>query len=154
MKHLCFLAALCAALFLSVVPAHAAQIPVVAWIYDGQEKTGLAGASFALSSQIDDPGTAILTTDETGRLVFDGLSGGTYYLHQTDAPGLYRPLKEPVTVQLSADGALTVEGRSTGEVSVLHRSGRPVLTVAVIAVLSLLPMALRLLWLHQRNKRE
>lgn len=152
MKHFCFLAVLCAALFLSVVPACAAQVPVVAWIYDGQEKAGLAGASFALSTRADDPGQTILTTDETGRLVFRDVTDGTYYLHQTRAPGLYRSLKEPLCVQLSAGGALTVEGRSADEVSVLHRSGGPVITVAVVAVLSLLPMVLRLLWLHQRNK--
>lgn len=151
MKRICFLAVLCAALFLSLTSAWAAQVPVVAWIYDGDTKTGLAGASFALSAQPDDPGQTILTTDETGRLVFRDLADGTYYLHQTEAPGLYRPLKEPLCVQLSAGGALSVEGHSADEVSVLHRSGRPVMFAAVI-VLSLLPMALRLLWLHLRNK--
>jgi hypothetical protein len=150
MKRFFFSAVLCAALFLSVASAHAAEVPVVAWIYDGDVQTGLAGASFAISSQSDDPGQTILTTDETGRLVFRDLADGTYYLHQTEAPGLYRPLKEPLCLQLSADG-MRVDGRAVDEVSVLHRSGRPVM-IAAAMVLSLLPMVLRLIWLHYRGK--
>lgn len=154
MKRFCFLAVLCTALFLSIATVWASQIPVVAWIYDGQEKTGLSGATFALSTDPDIPGPVILSSDETGRLVFRNLSDGTYYLHQTGAPGLYRPLKDPLCLQLSADGALSVEGHSTPEVSVLHRSGKPVLAAALIIVCSILPMALRLLWLHLRDRNK
>lgn len=151
MKRILFPAVLCAALFLSVLPAHASQIPVVAWIWEEQEKSGLPGASFALSTTPDSPGQPILTTDETGRLVFHNVPDGTYYLHQTSAPGLYLPLREPLELQLSADGALTVEGHSTAEVSLLHRSGRSVL-LAACATLSVLPMVIRLIWLHFRDK--
>ena len=151
MKHIFGLAALCAALFLSTLPAYAAQIPVVAWIWEGQEKIGLPDASFALSAYPDIPGQTILTTDETGRLVFPNVSEGTYYLHQTAAPDLYRPLREPLQLQLSDDGTLTVEGHSASEVSILHRSGRPVL-LAAGAALSICPMIIRLIWLHFRDQ--
>ena len=151
MKHLCFLAALCAALFLSVVPAHAAQIPVVAWIWEDQEKVGLSGAAISLSTSADLPGETLLVTDETGRLVFPSLPEGTYYLHQVSAPGLYLPLEKAVTVDLSADGTLSVEGHPAREVSVMHRSGRNVLLITCTA-LSVVPMVLRLLWLHWKNK--
>lgn len=151
MKHFFLAAALCAALFLSTTTAHAAQVPVAAWIYEGSEKVALAGVSFSLSTHADEIGQTILTTDETGRLVFSDLSEGTYYLHQTDAPGLYRPLSQPLQLELSADGSLSVEGHPTDEVSLLHRSGSSVLLIAAVTV-SILPMILRLIWLHHREK--
>lgn len=151
MKHFFFAAVLCAALFPAVVPAYAAQIPVVAWVWENQEKTGLSGAAFSLSTSAELPGQTLLVTDETGRLVFPDLSEGTYYLHQASAPGLYLPLKKPVTVALSADGALSVEGRPAAEVSVMHRSGHHVLLIAC-AALSVFPMVARLFWLHRKNK--
>ena len=151
MKHIFMTAVLCAALFLSVLPAHAAQVPVVAWIWADDEKCGLPDASFSLSTCADAPGQTILTTDETGRLVFRDVSDGTYYLHQTAAPGLYRPLEQPLELQVAPDGSLSVEGHSAAEISILHRSGRTVL-LAACAALSVLPMILRLIWLHFRDK--
>ncbi len=152
MKRFFFAAALCAVLFFSTVTANATQVPVAAWIYEGNEKVALAGASFALSASPDEIGHTILTTDETGRLVFSDLSEGTYYLHQTSAPGLYRPLAHPLQLQLAADGSLRVEGTPTDEVSVLHRSGSPVL-LAVALLVSLLPMVVRLIWVHKRENK-
>ena len=150
MKHFFFAAVLCAALFSAVVPAYAAQIPVAAWVWENQEKTGLSGAAFSLSTSADLPGDTLLITDETGRLVFPDLSEGTYYLHQASAPGLYLPLEEAVAVDLTADGSLSVEGHPAREVSVMHRSGHHVLLIAC-AALSVVPMIVRLIWLH-RNK--
>lgn len=151
MKRILIPAALCAALFLSVLPAYAAQIPVVAWIWEENGKCGLPDAAFSLSTCPDAPGQTILTTDETGRLVFHDVSSGTYYLHQTAAPALYRPLSQPLELQVFSDGTLTVEGHRTAEVSLLHRSGRSILLIAC-AALSVLPMVIRLIWLHFREK--
>jgi len=151
MKRMTIFAALCPALFLSVSTAWAAQVPVVAWTCDRQGSAGLAGASFSLSTAPDRPDSNILTTDETGRLVFRDVAEGTYYLHQTAAPGLYAPLRRPVMIQLSAEGALTVEGRSSSEVSILHQSGKAA-AIAAVVILSLIPMAVRLIWLHRRGK--
>ena len=77
MKRMTIFAALCAALFLSVSTAWAAQVPVVAWTCDRQGAAGLAGASFSLSTTPDRPDSNILTTDETGRLVCRDVAEGT-----------------------------------------------------------------------------
>lgn len=153
MKHFFLATVLCAVLLLSTATAYAAQVPVAAWIYEGNEKVALAGASFSLSTNPHEIGQTILTTDETGHLVFTDLSEGTYYLHQTAAPGLYRPLAHPLQLQLSEDGSLSVEGNTTDEVSLLHRSSTSLLLIAAVIV-SLIPMVVRLVWLHHReNKR-
>ena len=124
---------------------------MVAWVWEDQEKVGLSGAVFSLSTSADLPGDTLLVTDEQGRLVFPDLSEGTYYLHQASAPGLYLPLDKAVTVDLAADGSLSVEGHPTVEVSVMHRSGRRVLLIAC-AALSVIPMVVRLIWLQRKNK--
>lgn len=152
MKRILFAAAMALALLWCTAAVYAADLPVAAWVMRGGTAEGLAGAAFCLSTPAQDREPVILVTDGTGRLVFRDLEEGSYELRQTEAPGLYRPLARPLSVELSSDGTLTVEGHPTDEVSVLHRSGRSVLTVALVAVLSLLPMVLRLLWLHRRNK--
>ena len=152
MKRFLFAAVTALALLWCTVSVYAADLPVAAWVMRDGAAVGLAGAAFSLSTPAQDREPVILVTDETGRLVFRDLEEGSYELRQTEAPGLYRPLARPLSVELSSDGTLTVEGQPTSEVSVLHRSGRSVLTVALVAVLSLLPMALRLLWLHRRDK--
>ena len=150
MKRFLFAAVTVLALLWCSAAAYAADLPVVAWVMRDGAAEGLAGAAFSLSTPTREP--VILVTDETGRLVFRDLDCGSYELRQTEAPCMYRPLAQPLSVELSADGTLTVEGHPTDEVSVLHRSGRSALTVAAVVVLSLLPMALRLLWLHHRDK--
>ena len=152
MKRFLFAAAAISALLWCTAAVYAADLPVVAWVMRDGAAEGLAGAAFTLSTPADDREPVILVTDETGRLVFRDLEDGSYELRQTEAPGLYRPLRQPLSVELSSDGTLTVEGHRTDEVSVLHRSGRSVLTVAAVLALSLLPMVLRLLWLHHRDK--
>ena len=152
MKRFLFAAVTALALLWCSAAVYAADLPVAAWVIRGGTAEGLAGAAFALSTPALDREPVILVTDETGHLVFRDLEEGSYELRQTEAPGMYRPLAQPLSVELSADGTLTVEGHPTDEVSVLHRSGRSVLTVAAVVVLSLLPMVLRLLWLHHRGK--
>lgn len=152
MKRFLFAAVAALSLLCCTAAVYAADLPVVAWAMHNGAAEGLAGAAFALSSPTEPNDPVILVTDETGRLVFRDLEGGSYELRQTEAPGLYRPLRQPLAVELSADGTLHVEGHRTEEVSVLHRSGRPVFTAVAVAALSLLPMVLRLIWLHHRDK--
>ena len=146
MKRLLFPLVLCAALLLSLIPAHAQTLQVAAWLYEGGAPAPLPGAAFTLT-----PTGQTGVTGEDGTCTFSDLPAAVYQLTQTAAPAGYKPLAQPVTLLLGHDGTVTVHGHTVEQVSILHRSGRRVVLAAVLA-LSMLPMAVRLWVLRRKNK--
>lgn len=119
-------------------------------------KTGLAGAKFKLSTSNDladsskivkmeritggtedtycvknTTGTVeeITTTDTSGsagKFTIKGLDAGTYYLHETKQPDGYNKLTAPVTVVITEDGKITVNGATlptSGLVEIENKTG-------------------------------
>lgn len=54
------------------------------------------------------------TTDSTGTFTLQGLASGMYYLKETAAPSGYNTLAEPVTVNISDSGTVTVGNGTVG----------------------------------------
>jgi len=143
MKRLLFPLLLCALLL--PLPAHGAELEVAAWHYENGQPAPLAGAAFLLT-----PTAQTAVTGEDGTATFSHLSPAAYQLTQTDAPAGYLPLDQPVALLLHDDGSVTVAGHTMERISLLHRSGEKLLIAAALCC-SLLPMAIRLWWLHRHK---
>ena len=72
----------------------------------------------------------ITTTDRTpesaGKFKIKGLDAGTYYLHETKQPDGYNKLTAPVTVVITEDGKITVNGATlptSGLVEIENKTG-------------------------------
>lgn len=100
---------------------------------EGNTETGLANATFKLTSSEESTSTAIelvkedgaglvyhvkgdnetgavseVTTGADGKITIKGLKAGTYYLHETIAPTGYNKLKKPIKIEITvADGNYT-----------------------------------------------
>lgn len=113
--------------------------------------TPLAGAEFILSTdpncvddtknlkftkntegkyRYDKTGSTTLTSldkgRDKGRIDFEGLKAGTYYLKETKAPDGYNLLKKPVTITIDSEGKIYVDGSgevNNGDVRVQNNSG-------------------------------
>lgn len=93
---------------------------------EGNTETGLANATFKLTSSEDSTSTAIelvkedgaglvyhvkgdnetgavsvVTTGADGKITIKGLKAGTYYLHETIAPTGYNKLKKPIKIEIT-----------------------------------------------------
>lgn len=93
---------------------------------DGNTETGLANATFKLTSSEESTSTAIelvkedgaglvyhvkgdnetgavsvVTTGADGKITIKGLKAGTYYLHETIAPTGYNKLKKPIKIEIT-----------------------------------------------------
>lgn len=93
---------------------------------EGNTETGLANATFKLTSSEESPSTAIelvkedgaglvyhvkgdnetgavsvVTTGADGKITIKGLKAGTYYLHETIAPTGYNKLKKPIKIEIT-----------------------------------------------------
>ena len=156
------LAAAVVSLWLTVTSAAAAEIPVLAYYLSESQSIGLPGAVFTLTTPEGQPvcfrptgqawtvsqvGETQLATGSNGFLRLTGLAPGQYLLCQQSAPGLYRQLDEPLLLTVEDDGTMLAKGVRMESVSILHRSGLPVLTAAMLAVCALLPAAVRVIWL-------
>ena len=117
------------------------EVPVFKYTNKAGSQTGLAGATFKLSTSndlsaagatiikmtkltgatedtycVDKTGTEeeIITTAITptsaGKFTIKGLGAGTYYLHETKQPDGYNKLKDPVKIDISEAGIITVNG--------------------------------------------
>lgn len=113
------------------------ELPVFKYTLNGEDKTPLSGATFALSTQkviqmirgvgddriklvktgeniyrvakADDVNPLIeITTDATGRFRIVGLDSGTYYLHEVTAPAGYNKLTAPIQIEIDANGTVSV----------------------------------------------
>ncbi len=74
----------------------------------------------------DETSVAVITTDVSGRFTIEGLDSGTYYLHETVAPGGYNLPGEPVEIRINADGKVnadTEHPEGVEAVKVLNQSG-------------------------------
>lgn len=115
------------------------EIPVFKYAKKDNVKTGLAGAKFTLSKNvngsspinlikvIEETGITKLTyrvakeseassvTDITtlskGEFVIQGLDADTYYLTETEAPKGYNKLASPIKVEIKDDGTLKIDGQ-------------------------------------------
>lgn len=93
---------------------------------EGNTETGLANATFKLTSSEESTSTAIelvkedgaglvyhvkgdnetgavsvVTTGADGKITIKGLKAGTYYLHETIAPTGYNKLKKPIKIEIT-----------------------------------------------------
>lgn len=93
---------------------------------EGNTETGLANATFKLTSSEESTSTAIelvkedgaglvyhvkgdnetgavsvVTTSADGKITIKGLKAGTYYLHETIAPTGYNKLKKPIKIEIT-----------------------------------------------------
>lgn len=93
---------------------------------EGNAETGLANATFKLTSSEESTSTAIelvkedgtglvyhvkgdnetgavseVTTGADGKITIKGLKAGTYYLHETIAPTGYNKLKKPIKIEIT-----------------------------------------------------
>lgn len=96
---------------------------------EGNTETGLANATFKLTSSEESTSTAIelvkedgaglvyhvkgdnetgavsvVTTGADGKITIKGLKAGTYYLHETAAPTGFNKLTHPIKIQITVDG--------------------------------------------------
>lgn len=160
-------AAAVVSLWLTVTSAAAAEIPVLAYYLSDSQAVGLPGAVFTLTTSEGQPvyfrpagqawavsqvGETQLTTGSDGLLYLTGLAPGQYLLCQQSAPELYRHLDEPLLLVVEADGTLLAKGVRMESVSILHRSGLPVLAAALLVVCALLPAAVRGIWLWRGRR--
>lgn len=121
------------------------KVDVFKYTMKGNDKTGLAGVKFELSknTQGTDPIQLIalgnnvyrvakngeenaitqITTTDGGKFTIQGLDSDTYYLVETETPGGYNKLKEPVNIVISNAGVVTVKGTDVTEVEILNQSG-------------------------------
>lgn len=123
------------------------KVDVFKYTMKGDQKTGLAGVKFELSKNTqgtdsiqlialennvyrvakngEEGAKAEITTDATGKFAIQGLDSDTYYLVETETPGGYNKLKEPVKIVISDAGAVTVNDKqdSVAVVEILNQSG-------------------------------
>lgn len=121
------------------------KVDVFKYTMKDNAKTGLAEVKFVLSknTQGTDPiqlialennvyrvakdgeesAKAEITTDTTGKFTIQGLDSDTYYLVETETPGGYNKLKEPVKIVISNAGEVTVKETVVTEVEILNQSG-------------------------------
>ena len=61
----------------------------------------------------DETGTVTeVESPQDGKLTFEGLGAGTYYLTETKQPDGYNKLAKSVKVEIDANGAIKVDGKS------------------------------------------
>ena len=80
--------------------------------YDDEGKKKYAKVTEVVKDTKTEPVIAEGYVDENGHLKFEGLNEGTYTIHELVAPNGYNLLKEPVTVEITAetdDDKLTCE---------------------------------------------
>lgn len=107
------------------------DIPVFKYTMKDNVKTELEHAKFTLSLNEDGANpikfkesneknkyikdeTGTITEVESpqdGKLTFEGLGAGTYYLTETKQPDGYNKLAKPVKIDIDFNGALTVDGK-------------------------------------------
>lgn len=103
-------------------------IEIFKFYKDGEVETGLANATFKLSTSKDSTAAGIdlvkdttpensyhvkgegetstateVTTPEGGKITIRGLKDGTYYLHEITAPTGFNKLTHPVKIEITAD---------------------------------------------------
>ena len=108
------------------------DIPVFKYTMKDTEKKPLEHAKFTLSlnengsnpikfkeSNVknkyikDETGTVTeVESPQDGKLTFEGLGAGTYYLTETKQPDGYNKLSKSVKVEIDANGAIKVDGKS------------------------------------------
>lgn len=81
----------------------------------------------AMKYQVEKDGTVnSITTDSTGKIMFEGLESGTYYLHEIKAPDGYNMITAPLTVEIEAahidDNAID-DGTDNNKVSMTLNDG-------------------------------
>lgn len=111
------------------------DIPVFKYTMKDNVKTGLEHAKFTLSLNEDGANpikfkesnennkyikdeTGAITEVESpqdGKLTFEGLGAGTYYLTETKQPDGYNKLAKSVKIEMDANGTIKVDGKSTLE---------------------------------------
>lgn len=111
------------------------DIPVFKYTMKDNVKTGLEHAKFTLSLNEDGANpikfkesnennkyikdeTGAITEVESpqdGKLTFEGLGAGTYYLTETKQPDGYNKLAKSVKIEMDTNGTIKVDGKSTLE---------------------------------------
>ena len=111
------------------------DIPVFKYTMKDNVKTGLEHAKFTLSLNKDGANpikfkesnennkyikdeTGAITEVESpqdGKLTFEGLGAGTYYLTETKQPDGYNKLAKSVKIEMDTNGTIKVDGKSTLE---------------------------------------
>ena len=111
------------------------DIPVFKYTMKDNVKTGLEHAKFTLSLNEDGANpikfkesnennkyikdeTGAITEVESpqdGKLTFESLGAGTYYLTETKQPDGYNKLAKSVKIEMDANGTIKVDGKSTLE---------------------------------------
>lgn len=112
-------------------------------------ENGLGGAKFILGTMLNDDGTVggIIVEDitdySTGKLVFDGLKAGTYYLQETEAPEGYVCNSEVQTIVLDSTLANYTYTMDFANVLIPHTGGEGTLafTIAGAAVMAVAVVA-------------
>ena len=121
------------------------EVKVFKYTMKDNAKTGLAEVKFVLSKNTqgteliqlialgnnvyrvakdgEESAKAEITTDTTGKFTIQGLDSDTYYLVETETPGGYNKLKEPVKIVISNAGVVTVKETAVTEVEILNQSG-------------------------------
>lgn len=81
--------------------------------------------TYRLAVKDDTDTVTEFTTPESGAFTLQGLASGTYYLTETAAPSGYNTLAEPVTVNISENGTVTVGNDTEGvdAVKVVNKAG-------------------------------
>lgn len=111
------------------------DIPVFKYTMKDNVKTGLEHAKFTLSLNEDGAnpikfkesnennkyikdetgGITEVESPQDGKLTFEGLGAGTYYLTETKQPDGYNKLAKSVKIEMDANGTIKVDGKSTLE---------------------------------------
>ena len=98
------------------------------------KSTALANAKFKIyrdSKCLEEVFAQEYISDENGQFVINGLESGTYYLKETEAPAGYRPIDEPIKIEITVTFPVdrnNYEKGSGATSDVLRLSGKAVIT--------------------------
>ena len=94
-----------------------------------EQVTGATEDTYCVNNKtgtVEEITTTNSTPESAGKFKIKGLGAGTYYLHETKQPDGYNKLTAPVTVVITEDGKITVNGATlptSGLVEIENKTG-------------------------------
>lgn len=126
------------------------ELTICTYTLEGTRRVPLSGASFTLRGE-DGASLLHITTGKTGTVTLSHLPAGSYRLEQRSAPLGYRPLSQPLELQLLPDGTVLLDGRAASAANIFHRHMPWAAALWLLLPVSLLPALLRIGLLYRQH---